>query len=112
MIKANKHGTVNRGQLLKLIAAGGIQAKCNFRFTDDYRFDNASNFGQTAWLPACIIADGEAHDFKKVKFSPWSFRTKSGMAWLNRDGTVTLKVHGNESWELRQALPETAQETK
>lgn len=108
MIKANKHGTVNRGTLMKLIAVGGIEAKCKYRYTDDYWWDNESDFGRTDWLRA-VIDDNSGASNGCARFTKDDFDSETGKAWLNKDGTVTLKVHGNESWTLR-AKPEGVNE--
>jgi len=38
--------SVNRGWLLKQAAAGKLWLKCRMHLTDDYAWDNASNFGK------------------------------------------------------------------
>ena len=46
--------TVNRGWLRKQIELGNVEVKCDYSYTDDYAYDNASGFGKTGWMPARI----------------------------------------------------------
>lgn len=103
MIKATKYGTVNRGTLKRLVAEGKLLASCKYSMTDDYAWDNAVNFGaMDGYLPA-RLGDKHTREPGVIYFTEHDFKSSSGMAWLNDNGTVTLKVHGNESWVLKLA---------
>ena len=112
--------TVNRGWLKKQIANGKVEAKCRYAMTDDYRFDNANEFGKTDWMQArfyypvfgkvtlqngITITRCEKDDRKEgqANFSESDLKTKSGAAYRNDDGTITLRIHSNEVWTLRVA---------
>lgn len=101
--KPNKNGSINRGQLKKLVAAGLMQAKCDYRMTDDYAFDNSINCGKTEWLDAQL---DERHGYRiegKLSFTAWDFATSCGLAYLdNKDKSlVHLIIHQNESHTFR-----------
>jgi len=103
--------TVNRGWIKRMIEHGKVEARCLFRLTDDYSFDNADGFGKTDWMPARISApqfDPETNrcinsDFAEgaANFHAGDFKTKSGGSYRNDDGTITLRIHGNEVYALR-----------
>lgn len=103
--------TINRGWLKRQIEKGNIEARCAFHFTDDYAFDNATGFGKTDWMLSRVRYpqfDPESHrcinDDRKpdmINFDESDFRTKSGSAYRNDDGTITLRIHSNEVWKLR-----------
>lgn len=102
VFKSNKTGTVNRGTIKKLIEAGVLVASCNYRLSDDYAFDNATNFGKTDFIPARLKKDSKDWQEGFANFDDYDFKTKSGKAWLNQDGkSITLKIHENESWDLK-----------
>jgi hypothetical protein len=82
--------TVNRGWLRKQVEKGNIEAKCAYSLSDDYGFDKSINYGKTDWSNA-----------KELNFSDWDFKTKSGAAWYNTDGTITFIVHSNSSYDMR-----------
>lgn len=90
--------TVNRGWLKKKVEKGEVEAKCNYRH--DPQFDNIE-YGSDRWIPARL---SRCHgDFMEgeMNFKEWDFRSKSGCAWKNPDGTITLIIHSNSSYELR-----------
>jgi len=70
--------------------------------SDDYRADDAYNFGKTEkWVPAKFSESDCISSSDALTLTPFSFRTKSGCAWLNEDGTITLIVHSNLSYQLK-----------
>ena len=111
--------TIKRNWLKKQIAIGNCEAKCNGRYTDDYQFDNAENFGKTDWLPARIstpvfqefvnrVGNVEnrcvADDFVEgmMNFRDYDFEGKSGRAYQHEEsGIITLRIHSNESYSIR-----------
>jgi hypothetical protein len=96
-------GTVNRGWLKRQILKGNVEAKRLSRYTDDYLWDVATDFGRTDWLPAVVISEEERKfgytPDGRFKFEEGDFRG-FGRAWWNDDGTITLSF-GWESYELR-----------
>ena len=112
--------TIKRNWLKKQIELGKVEAKCNYHMTDDYAFDNAYGFGKTDWMKARIsrptwkeveLYNGnkktivDNHDFidGQMNFKDYDFEGKPGRAWGNENGTITLYVHSNLSYELRMA---------
>jgi hypothetical protein len=109
--------TVNRVWLKRQVIAGLIEAKCNYHFTDDYAYDNASGFGKTTWLPARVSHPtykdvGELghernilddHDFIEgfMNFTEWDFKTKSGAAWWDNETEINFIIHSNHSFTMR-----------
>lgn len=110
--------TIRRDWLMKQIDKGVVRAKCDMHLTDDYACDNASGFGKTGWMAARIsrptwttitlengierdiVAD---HDFVdgQMNLNEHDFTGKSGSAYRNDDGTITLRVHSNLVYLLR-----------
>lgn len=91
-----KTTTPNRRRFLNAARRGELFAKCNYRLTDDYAWDNASGFGKMAeYLPVNIVEDGEDSKVGSINFREWEFKTKSGRVWVNKDGTFTLLIHQN-----------------
>ena len=89
-----------------------MEAMCSFYFTDDYQFDNAYNFSKAGWLPARITKPELCEDGWHIKnrdiqpgfinFEVNDFKTNSGGAWLNSDGTISLAIHSNLVYNLRE----------
>lgn len=96
-------GTVNRGWLKRRILAGEVEARRNYRYTDDYAYDAAVDFGKTDWIPAHVVGPDESQYrdglADHMNFADSDFRGY-GHAWWNADGTITL-YFGYESFELR-----------
>lgn len=103
--KPNKNGVINRQSLKKLIASGALEAKCDGHYTDDYAYDAAANFRKTEWLPARYVdaqmARHENSEPGTLTFGNWDFKTSSGLAYLDKDGSYSLHVHSNLSYTLR-----------
>jgi hypothetical protein len=110
--------TINRGWLKRQVAAGKVEAKCNYRYSDDYAYDNASNFGRTEWMKARIrhpvfteyvneygfkLSRCTDHDFieGQMNFHESDFEGKAGGAYQDDDGTIHFYIHSNASYELR-----------
>lgn len=116
--------TIRRDWLKKQIDKGVVQAKCDIHLTDDYAFDNAAGFGKTGWMTARIsrptwttitLPNGierdviDDHDFVdgQMNLHEHDFAGKSGSAYRNTDGTITLRVHSNLIYSLRLVDEET-----
>ena len=83
--------TINRGWLKRQIEKGNIEGKCCYSMTDDYAWDAANNHGKTEnWV--------DARDFK---LDDRSFKTKSGCAYQDENGTISLIIHSNRAYDLR-----------
>jgi len=109
--------TVNRGWLKKQVAAGKMQARCDFDFDDIY-----GNQADMIWKPARLSPDREWEEYEDsngltrhrlvngndlyklgcISFESWDFATKSGWAHRNTDNTIQLVVHSNLSYMLRE----------
>lgn len=95
--------TVNRGWLRRQIAAGKVEARCNYRYTDDYAFDNATGFGQTGWMPARISTGYGDFVEGVMNFTEFDLKSSSGRAYWKDDTQTEIRliVHSNESHTLR-----------
>ena len=110
--------TIRRNWLKKQVELGKVEARCELRLTDDYRFDNATDFGKTEWLPAYLpsptfekvtLDNGNQidvctdPDLRKGQISLHGhyFDGNGGYAAQNDNGIITLKVHGNLYYSLR-----------
>jgi hypothetical protein len=96
-----KTNTVRRDVLRRMIEAGKMEAKVNYRYSDDYAFDNATNFGKTEWLPA-TVSDQRKY-FNGIAFAASDFRGY-GSAWKEKDGSITL-YFGYLSYSIREKAP-------
>jgi len=114
-----KSKTINRGWLKKQVSLGKIEAKCNYHYTDDYRYDADVNFQKTDWMPCRMqnrVYENDPvtgfsrlinDDFKTgfINFEDWDFKTKSGGAWQTEDdqknGVISFIIHSNLSYDLR-----------
>ena len=88
--------TVNRGWLKRQVAAGKMEA------ANDHSYDEMTGQKDGGdWFPAVLKAQGEPSKPGQISFTDWEFRTKSGTAYRNSDGTITLIIHSNQSYKLR-----------
>lgn len=110
--------TIRRDWLLRQIEAGKVVGKCDMSLTDDYAWDNASNFGKTGWMPVrishpkyekltlpngCVIDHNTDSDLVEgaINFYEYYFGFKSGTAHWNPDGTILFRVHSNLWYTLQ-----------
>ena len=96
--------TVNRGKLRRLAEQGKLLARCEFHYTDDYAWDNATNFGKMEnYLPVFFIPDEGRHEVPEgyIGIDEYYFRCKGGHAWEEEDGTITFCPHSNLSYQLK-----------
>ncbi len=100
-----KMKTVNRGKLTRDIAAGKLEARCVYHYTDDYAFDAGNNDGRTEWTPCRMQGDRyEVHPEGMITFTPWELRAQGGRAYMDEDvqmPVITLRIHSNLVFSLR-----------
>jgi hypothetical protein len=112
----SKYRTVRRDMLLRRLRAGRLVVKCDIHLTDDYAFDNATNFGKTGWLVAREKKWNTDHvdengwerghwDFVEgmMNLGPDTFEGSCGRAYRANDedpNFVHLHVHSNLSYSL------------
>lgn len=94
--------TLRRDKLLRDLRKGLHYGMCNYRHTDDYAFDDSHNFGKTNFLEVNIRTESKDPS-KEGHINLWEsdFRGSCGSAWINDDGTVTLVVHSNLSYDFK-----------
>jgi hypothetical protein len=94
--------TVRRDKLKRDIQKGLYVCKCNHRYTDDYAYDYASNYGETDFMEVKVQDhNGREHGKGILYLHPEDF-SGYGNAWENEDGTVTLWIHSNLSYDLKK----------
>ncbi len=93
--------TIRRDVLKRLVENDKVEAKCNYRYTDDYIGDNADNFGKSDYMPCRIIKDNSEFKEGYMNLRDFDFKTKSGMAYKDDNGEIRLIVHSNLSYTLR-----------
>ena len=93
--------TVRRDKLMRMVAAGKMEAKCEMRLTDDYQMDDANKFGKTDWLPARLKSRYDDFVYGSINFDDSDFKGKCGYAWDKGDGTFDLTIHSNLWYTLR-----------
>ena len=96
--------TVNRGKLKRLAEQGKLLGRCKYRYTDDYIYDNATNFGRMEnYFPVFLIPNEGRHEIPEghIGIYEWYFTCKSGRAWEEEDGTITFYPHSNLSYQLK-----------
>jgi len=102
---SNVSKTINRGWLKKQIVKGNIEAKCNHRLTDDYAFDNATDFGTTEWAPCKFVENKHQGDNRYEQdatlIDTFDLTTKSGCAYQTDNGEIKLIVYSGYSFTLR-----------
>ena len=112
----------NRRWIMRQVAKGNIEAKRNYRHTDDYAYDNAYNFGKTDWMPARLnperiynergcVNSSEMYKEGFMSFDASDFSWGSGGAYYNDDGTISLYGAG-EHFNLRLISPVGSTEEK
>ena len=109
--------TVRRDWIMRQIDKGNIEAKCIYHYSDGYAWD-AETSGGTDWLLArirrpkfepTVLSSGMLIErctdpdyvYGCISFEKIDFKTGSGAAWWNEDGTITLLVHSNLCYTLR-----------
>jgi hypothetical protein len=93
-----------------MVERGELEARCNYHMTDDYALDAANDFGKTGWIPVRIRHPKYEGNFVtdddfvegQINLTRWDFKTKTGTAYYNTDGTINLCVHGNLNYTLRK----------
>ena len=94
--------TVIRGMLKNRARDGRLMARCDYRLTDDYRYDAATDFGKTEFMPVELDEGQSWRDRKEgVMYLRPDYFKGHGRAWKNSDGTICLIVHSNLSYTLK-----------
>ena len=93
--------TVRRDALKRKIQKGLYEARCAFHYTDDYYGDAQDNFGKTDWRPAIFSEEGSRTQSNAIAFKAWDFRTSTGYAAMEDDGTIAFAIHSNLVYKLR-----------
>lgn len=110
--------TIKRNWLKKQVELGRMEIKCDLHLTDDYRFDVSNKFGQSEWMPARIckpvfgMVKVNGYEMERCIDDDWQsghmnlndhdFEGKPGYATRNENGTITLKIHSNLYYTLRE----------
>lgn len=110
--QTNAVKTVNRGTLKRAAQRGELWIKCNYHYTDDYAWDNASGFGkmdefQKAYLmPEGLDSDAwretrnAAHGRGEIVVDESDFKNKSGYCY-ERDGVIRWGIHSNLNYTVQ-----------
>jgi len=101
--------TINRGMLKNRARQGRLMAKCNYRMTDDYLHDAASDFGKTDWMPVALDEDAEGNriDWRDRKEGVMYLRpdyfSGHGRAYKHNSDSdiISLHVHSNLCYSLK-----------
>lgn len=89
--------TIRRDKLLRLAQAGGLISTASYHYDDMHGADR-----RETELPVRVAAYGDFKDgFCNLPES--DFRSCSGCAYENDDGTISLHVHGNCSYTFKTA---------
>jgi len=93
----------NRGHLRNLVKKGLIEAKCDFHYTDNYAYDNASNFGKDEdWGQTEYVEDLRNGTHGIISFSDHDFTGPSGGLRRINDGPYyTFYIHSNLYYTVR-----------
>ena len=89
----------NRGKLKRLAGAGKLVCQGYYHFDDMY----GESRGKAEEIPVVYPKPTDWHDRKEgtLYLGDWDFRSKSGCAWLNENGTVTMVIHSNLNYTFR-----------
>lgn len=111
--------TIRRDWLKRQIEAGKMEVRCNYSFTDDYAFDDATGFGKTDWMPARIrrplfekvvnyvgnTVDHCVDDDRKpgyMNFDAGLFEYAPNVLYRKEDGTIRFSPMACLSYTLRE----------
>lgn len=89
--------TYNRGKLLRLCLAGKLE------LMGSYSFDDMMGESRSRSTMPVAIKPADYRDRKEgiCYVTEWDFKSSSGRAWSNENGTVTLYVHSNSHYDFR-----------
>lgn len=128
----SSYGRLNRGQLLKLAERGTLWMRCRYRYTDDYAYDAATNYGRSGWFRVAIApewpdypADEHERETRRRAMRAWEdaaraagcgimhrsdFRSSCGYATLRETRgeapTAYLAVYSGLVYDLRTTPPD------
>lgn len=91
--------TIRRDKLKRDIEKGLYVAKCDGRYTDDYAWDAANNYGKTDFAPAILVESIEYRS-EVTQFPLYYFREGTHVSKNMETLEVTLYVHSNLSYSL------------
>lgn len=99
--------TIRRDWLKRQIEKGVVEAKVNYALTDDYAYDNSVNNQRTkVWKPAVVCEHSKrTYDRPVVYFADFDFKTSTGYAGWEEDGTITFCPLSSEYYTLRIIAP-------
>jgi len=95
--------TIRRDVLLRKAKAGKLVRVESYQFDDMYG-ESRTEAGKDGAVEIPVrICDG-ARDCKEgyCNLTEFEFGTKSGAAWRNENGTITMVVHSNMSYTFRE----------
>ena len=92
--------TITKPQLRNLLKTRTLQARRTGRYTDDYAFDNAVNFGKTDWQPIVYLPPSRINPESKDLFIWTDDNLKHAKAYTTKDGIIQAGPHW-ETWQLR-----------
>lgn len=88
--------TIRRDKVLALAQSGQLE------LVGSYHFDDMTGEHRHGGNPIPVyVADYGDHREGQCHLFPSDFTSSCGRAWLNDDGTITLYVHSNSSYELQ-----------
>ena len=97
---------LNKGKVKRLIQAGGFIGRVKSNYTDDYAYDDKTNYGKTDWFPVELSSDGSSFgsvkDGKLLIDEKW-FSDKNVRATVNSDAPtiINLALHHFKYLELK-----------
>ena len=92
--------TYNRGRLKREIQKGLWLVKCDGKYTDDYAFDAANNYGKTGYVPAIYFPS--FHDWldKKGLADEYNRQVQANPNRWGISGTEVGKLYNKEKDSL------------
>jgi|SRR5579872_2068623 len=90
--------TFNRGRLLRLAEQGRLESVSSYSFDDMYGASTSKKA-----LPIRLMPEDRTQCQYGVFHYVWEsdFKSGSGRAWLNENGSITLYVHSNHWVDVR-----------
>jgi hypothetical protein len=87
----------NRGKLLREAKAGKVVVVGSYHFDDMFGETNSKN----CVTPVYIKEEGQENKRGYCTLTAWKFKTKSGCAYDNGNGVITLIVHSNCNYDFK-----------
>lgn len=91
--------TVNRGWLKRMAAQGRLEMVASYHYDEM----SGTSRSQGVSIPVVYPRPERWEDRQEgiIYLGDWDLKTKSGRAWRNQDGTITLVVHSNCDYTFR-----------